>query len=262
MMAFICFVTILVFIIVTYIPGTPYEIFRNEHKAAQSYSTQEEMSVEGSLRLDSSMMVINGFLNISPSIYYAETFLITDFPGFLLSPKPAIFCSIGYLIIALAFYFIPISVQGLQEITLSATAPVLFVIGLKITAPSMLSNAEKGIEDSINLKGSANKTSGTLYYYMPAATTALVTHVAWLMVALPIGVIVYSVYSIANKIKVEIFMRVLTGISFFICLLLSTVIFTQKTDEKHPPTGVDSRGCEVVTGTSSYVHPENSEKAK
>jgi len=158
---------------------------------------------------------------------------------------PAIICSIGYIIIAIILYSSSIPVQALQELSLSATAPVLFLIGLKITASSMLSDAEKGIQ------GSRPSTTGTLYYYLPAAATALVTHVAGLTVGLPVGVLIYTMYALANRTTIEVPVGILAGLSLFICILLSFVVFTQKADDPKMQFSIDRRGCHIPIGPAS-----------
>lgn len=200
LISMLCFTLILVFIIVTDIPGTPYEIFKLEKPADEK---QYDQAVEGSFFVDSIMAIANPLINLGPSIYYSENFIAKDFGNdALMSRKPAIICAFGYVGFAAFIALTPlqIPIAALKEVSLSAVAPVLFLVGLKITASSMLSDYEKGIEDKS--KG-RQRSNFTLYYYMPAAATALITHFAGLSLGLPVGVIVYTSYAVANREDIE-----------------------------------------------------------
>jgi adenine/guanine/hypoxanthine permease len=205
------------FVLLTDIPGTPYELSDPE-------APDFEKKVRASFKVDSIMAILNCVIGTVPSIYYVENNATRHFrPA---RPLSAIVVGLAFAALAWLFFSSPTSAGSLlKAIPPISLAPLLAFIGLTVIARSMLSKRET--LGAGEMGASVGERHGYNYYfYMPAAVMIILTPVISLQFSLPTGVCIYWLYRLADprgKPTSEAFIVV----SFFalIAVILRLILF-------------------------------------
>lgn len=190
---------VLVYILLTDVPGHPFEILRDPSVYAYSFRKKEEIDkcVSSAFCLDGASALIAGSLIffgliVPPAIYVSENNAVRDFDWE--NGGGGIVAGILFGMSGLILFIFPILIAALAKFIFLAVAPVLFFISLKMIARSMVREAEVEHRSSSQTDAPFVKFkthSLALDTYLPTALMILITSYAGLglIVALPIGVV-------------------------------------------------------------------------
>jgi xanthine/uracil/vitamin C permease (AzgA family) len=220
---------VLTLILLVDIPGTLLSILSDMPAGDRIVDGMDESrAIRRSFIADSAMAMLNAGLMISPSIYYSENQVMIDHDHATVASKtPAVIAIVLYLaILTILLTLPPISVETMKNWAGIATAPVLFLVGIRLTARSLLSEHENPPETESPEDKIATITPD---YYIPVAVTILVTHLASIEYGIQAGILSYCAYILfetrdgattKGRIKPVIYALGLTSL-FVVVVLLS-----------------------------------------
>ena len=179
-----CFSGIVLFVFITDIPGSPYDIL---HRMGRGDATAEGR-IDKSFTVTAIMSVLNQVAGLFTSVYYAENHIIIlddDSQAAVNNSKTAWFCGIVFLLLACLFPFLRFQggATGLNEMKtwlLVAVAPSLFCLGIRLTARALKRDAVEEQHHEL-AKFGANHTMAS--FFVPVSLTILLTspgcHLLW-----------------------------------------------------------------------------------
>lgn len=171
------------FLFLTDIPGTPYEMLGVAKTGKTPSQLDESVEINRSFFADATMAILNPILRIPPSIYYAENVVLErGHEDQIKNSFVAVLCAALYLAIAVALISIEFDVESFRTLSLFAVSPILFYIGIRVVAVSMRSERKESPRTD-------------LFYYLPAATAVILTPVPAIsfQLAIPISILVYAI---------------------------------------------------------------------
>jgi hypothetical protein len=172
-----CFTVVILFVFLIDIPGSPYDFLK---KKAENPEQAAEI-IDRSFVVTSTTSMLNPFLGLYTSVYYAENHaIVRRDDNLVVSAATGFICTLLFLLLAAGFLLADLHVDEIKLWILIALAPTLFTIGVRMTARALKHESEEGRVPS--------------YYYVPAALTLLLTHFIGFEIALPIGVVYYGAY--------------------------------------------------------------------
>jgi hypothetical protein len=182
------------FIFLTDIPGTPNEMLERGRQIVSDYPVRERREVHASFLADSAMAIINPFMRITPSIYYAENLILRGGQEHNVgNALPAVLCGLFYLLAGVFLGFSDFDVGQFKALSLAAVSPILFYIGIRVVANSMVagrSDNRAGISPSTDSIVTA-ALAIDYFYYLPTAPAIILTPLINFQVAIPVAILVY-----------------------------------------------------------------------
>jgi hypothetical protein len=192
------------FIFLTDIPGTPYEMLERGRQIVSDYPVREPREVDASFLADSAMAIINLFMRITPSIYYAENLVLRGGQEHNVgNALPAVLCGLFYLLAGVFLGFSDFDVGQFKALSLAAVSPILFYIGIRVVANSMVAEYERSQNliagRSDNRAGISPSTDSIVtaalaidyFYYLVTAAAIILTPLINFQVAIPVAILVY-----------------------------------------------------------------------
>ncbi len=187
------FAVIILFVFVTDIPGSPYDVLKNPR----------HLNIDDSKRIDKSFLVtaimstVNPLVGLCTSVYYAENHIVIKDEASekaIDNPKIGWFCGAIFLIPAALFAFLDFPVKDMEVWLLVAVAPSLFCLGVRLTAQAMerdITEEQKQVDER-NKHGQMKLQVHTMAsFYGPVSLTVLLTHFIGFELALPLGICYY-----------------------------------------------------------------------
>lgn len=207
---------IILFVFIIDIPGSPYDLL--------GYRTDDETREK---RIDKSFIVTSLFsmLNVSfglfTSVYYAENNILVRetvnndleqspereslVNRYVNTPYTAICCFAIFIVCGFIILFTQISAPKLHLWLKFSVSPILFCLGIHLTAASLKSDnkKEQKAEEHDECNSRNSKTSldeddhSNFSYFIPVSITLLIIHFIGFAIAVPVGICFYSL--IRNK---------------------------------------------------------------
>jgi hypothetical protein len=187
------FFIIILFIFLTDIPGSPYDILQNLAKKKPKY----EESIKQSFFVTAVMAMFNPAVGLFTSVYYAENHVAvrdqdTD-EGSKIGENPtvAVIAAICFAALGTVILFIKISIDDMRYWLLVAVSPSLFCLGVRITARALF----RDFQDEMDAANDHGHSPPTLSFFIPVSLTIILTHIIDFELALPIGIIYFGISS-------------------------------------------------------------------
>lgn len=192
------FSAVILFIFITDIPGSPYDLLN----ASSASDVDVKKKVDRSFFVTAIISCLQACFGLFTAVYYAENHILTtkrsdvDLPNrasyFLNNRSIAIVCAILFAICAFLCTRIDLPAKEAAEVRawlLLAVSPSLFCLGIHLTANAM----KRDLEEEMNENASSKALD--LSFFVPVSFTILLTHFLGFEVALPLGIIFFSLAS-------------------------------------------------------------------
>jgi hypothetical protein len=196
----VSFFFVILFILVTDIPGSPYDILYKAAAQARGTAsvtqpkTQSDNAIKNSFIVTAIMTMINPFAGMFTSVYYAENHVAvhdnySDEGGRRIGTTSsiAVIAAAIFLIFGVLFLFVQMPNDDISQWLLVAVSPSLFCIGIHITARALYLD----FKEELTLGGERHMP--TVSFFVSVSLTIILTHLIGLELALPIGIIYYGV---------------------------------------------------------------------
>jgi hypothetical protein len=203
-----CFAAIILFIFLTDIPGSPYDVL-----SMSNLRDDERTPIIGrSFVVTSAMSIFNPLVGLLTSVYYTENHVVIQegrVDNVALNPKIAAFCASVFAILFFVFLFIEFPVDDINRWLLVAVSPVLFCLGIRLTARALFEDAneeKKHIAEELKIslqQQGVYDSAKMIGYYIPVAFTILLTHFVGFELSLPLGIFYHRIYMLASAQKTE-----------------------------------------------------------
>lgn len=217
MLVFFSFASIILFMFLTDIPGSLYDLLKVDHGPSGEAGRKADrpFTIDRSFAVTSAASAINPFFGLSASVYYAENHIVIDddhsSPA-INNPAIGYFCAVAYFVFFVIFGILDFPIPKFKEWLFIAISPVLFYLGIRLTTRALH-------REMVELKEAQQAIS--MSTLVPMSFTVILTHFVGFELALPLGIVYFWLSRFMYGENTEDFLSVLTIMSGLIVIFIS-----------------------------------------